>query len=1290
MKKSTTKIFAALIALLIFAAYFSFVSIQTAKADDTTATEYGIETVDITNGQFEESESDYPATATGWTGEYFNESTGGLTGGVIDLNPSTFTSDTLRDDYKLSEYKEYQNDIPRSPFGRGSSNPDTNSKVLMLNAENANVAYAYKSNTISLSKNGYYKISVWAKTSENANACIKLAQPDSGGLKNAVAFHNVNTFNYHGEDYKTVNNSEKLNFGWVEYSFYIETSTLSDTSVIVSLQLGDYTKWTDKDGNVQQSAYTSNGYVFYDNITVYQYSPDVFADLITDFDKDSGRSNNIKSDEYRHFYTEKGVAEETKMYYSECDAVDLSIKDGQILGLSSETASTDPEYIANNIGSFSSNTDRWEAAEGTSSSNIISYGIRNNVDETAGILYKKDIPFSPNGANNDILLMSSYISKHDSFESMAYGLASPEFSITRHKFYKVSVWVKSINEDSANVVIRGENYKGLSLDDKKNQLYYSSGLKGLSDGTASRNGWTEVSFFLEGSSFAEYKISIELWLGIGAGTDNDGNAVEQQNVKGVAMFDSLRIEELTRTEFTNYSGSGTSVTFDAATDSSGGFSNGDFDKVGDYNDYAYPLAPQSWTYLEANENSVNGMSKDTVKGNEDKGVFDQGYWDASVIRGIFPTDDVHFNANKSNYGALYSNPGSADSNNTYANGNNALLITSNSKVAVGYSSSTVSVTAGVATRIDINMSVQGMTGYGANLVLKKGEHIISTIEKIGIENVGLSAGYNTYSFYIEGGESDIGDVSVEIWLGLYDRYNNTSKLASGTIVVDSVSLTASEEGDTSAYTSKYADELSGRNDGSFGVYSFKSDNFSSFDKYETGLMKSSYDYGVTSSASEDAVDFGVFDSSDITSGNSYLWNGYKNSNAAGYKYKLYLGNNLSSYSRVTGNFRKTVSGNAYYKLTFTIKVNIPTGQAASNVEYQGAYIGITSGDTDYVISNIKNTAKIDDVLNPESGDYEYFRDYTFYIKGEESDDDSDDFNIIFGIGGQGENQHSRGKLVIANISYAISSDVEYSDTKALIENPGTKESRTCKTISFASASDEDDDDTDTDTSSSVNNLSAGQSWLVISGVIIAIVLIVAVVAFAVRYLARKRRVTAGGKAKDGASYDRKSTLVKQHNKRAGASDSVAYASDLYESYDEDIEDQIRKDKLEEAEEELESEATEESTTVIAEEVPVTESDEEIISEETSAAAGEESPAEAVETDEIPAEGAVDVADTDTDNAVAEEIDYNEVVEFKAPEYVKPAKKTETLEEAIQKAKVQKEKYEDDEPVKRNTWDEFDD
>lgn len=1309
LKPVKQKVIAILTVLVMLAAALSYLSFPAfaGEAEAATTEPFQKEAVEISNGEFDQTSGSSPYEPSNWTAAALGDTLEGVTvDGVVDLTPAEINQEKVLKDLKLDIYDEFGGGkFPQTPFGKSVAEnasqlyfPSTNSKALMINSNGSRVAYGYKSSSVSLTANSYYKISAWVKTGEFDNSGASLMVD---GLKNPLIFRNIETD-------PALNNDKDKNYGWVEYNFFIETSSMMDTSVTLSLQLGDAYTYTDANGNTHSELHTASGYAFFDHITAYKLAPDEFL----------ANTANIENTE-DFLYPDKEdrsyslSADGTQMYYSENEAEYLCIDDnGNVAG--SEYANFESEEV----GSFDNGSVGWSAAE--ESSGNFQYGIYDSPNDELGI--KNDAPYSPNGTGDRIALVTTY--KPAPNENKVYakanvGIVTDYFTVERFVNYRLSVWVKTENGAVASAAVTGYDYRGGNPDLGKYGEPQLRKVTELTEGDAenkARNGWKEVAFYIKGSSFAAYDVRLELRLGRMA---DDGTT---EDAAGVAMFDNVRIERITSKEYTDYSGGGTSVTFDPDTASSS-ITNNDFNNIETYDEYIEPFKPSGWTLMSAGEDSTTGMS--THKVNAD-------YKDY-VVSGVIASDATSYKYRKPE-GEQYIEGRVTTHKQTEANGvpSNLLMIKSDEStglpsdqrniggVAVGYRSSSFSISSESVQRVDVTLLADDIEGYGASLVLKNATNVIASVERI--KSTGNK--YETYSFYVQTGTSDLSEVYLEVWMGLYDRVNNTNKLAYGTLFVEDVSLTnmsaaesSGEDGDESAkqqalesarniYAAK-ANEYHAKRAGAptnFAVYSSLTEDFSAFDYYqENDFVRIPYSWSIGSVASyngNSALKYGIFDAGEESPA------GYEHN--ADNRYTMLVHNVTPAATRVKSTINYALASGSYYTIRVVAKVEIPTDQKTDRPNYKGAYIGIA--DTDHKISDIKSTTTVTDIYNPDSDVEGEYKTFTFYIKtaGElATDDDTDSSNtsdtivtMEMGIGGTGSNEEwAVGTMYVNSITVSQSSNVDFEEAQAKLEKGGALQGKYGVIADYSDKKDDQGDDDDNDDNSNIT----GDNWYVYTTVLLAVVLIVVLIAVAVRYYGIKRKRDAAGNA-DAPSYDREKTLVRQHNKRAEEAGAIRDKQlDAYEAFDEYEEDLIEEEQMRRLEAEelalLDAAETEESKTAEpdAETDTADESPAETESDSTDATINAEpevtaSQPEVTETTETAA----------PDEEEADENIYDQIVDFTPSEEKK--KELEAKKAAEERAKAEKEAAEKKAAEERakaeaekkaanrrhNNWDGFDD
>ena len=1164
-----------LLILALAASLFSFAAVAGgesiyAKAADAA---YEVTDLDIANADFSESDSSGTlSTPTSWTGTQIAGGSDSVKSGVVDLTDAL--SATELDELGLDE-----STVLRTPFGSNSANNEfagSTAQALFIGSDSGAV-YGYESTSVSLSSSSYYEISAWVKTSDfgaNGGAAIKIS-----GLENDVIIDGINTVQYYENTGKTNADSDPdCYYGWVRYSFFIETSTMSDPSVTITLMLGRSINVGDDE--TAMGTVPATGYALFDHLSARQYSVDSFETITSNISGSEKEFEECIDTDRTYFLSD----DRSVLHYSENDSVLLSVDaDGNILD------ETDENYAENVIGDFENGRGKWTSAPQSYGNANINTGLYNSANEDAGIS-ESDIPYSPDGTTGKVLAISSpYDKEKNSFyTSASSGVQSPDFKIERRKNYRLSVWVNSVGTETAGIAVAGMDSRGPhdEAEDPNNNgkgqlLVTSTALEGDDENT-SRYGWSEEVFYIKGSAFADYEIHLELWLGMRAAGDE---AAKQAS--GIALFDDIRIEEITGSEYTSNSSTGTTITFDGGDDS-GTINNGSFNDIEDI-DYApdgapyTPFVPSDWTLMAAGEDGTTGMSTN---------VYNENYTDY-VVSGVVSSDMTSYRYKRpdadsdtsvitKNIDPDVSNDSDLPDNLLIIDADKSRMPVGTDGVAVGYRSLSFSASANTVQRIDVTMRVSDISGYGANLVLKNGDKEVATIRKIKDTNSGdalynpaESYGYWTYSFYVATGDSSISELYLEIWLGMYDDDNNDSRLSTGTVYVTEVSMTqlnattTDDEGNETTDTadlntkltefanreSAYKQSIKSSIIPDYACYSVYGSTISSYNVYDDGFVKTAYNWSLNSSSSDaatgvDAVTFGAYD---MTAANdmSVLHEGYTKDGQVADD-SLIIKNNIPAYSNVKNDRSYTLDGGSYYKLTVVMQVYLPViGQPE---DFKGAYVGIDG--TDYAISNIRSTTD-------ERGRY-VFREFNLYIKtsgtapseSTEEDDGSSTsttttITVVAGIGGQGKSERAAGTLIINNISVTAIDSTQFDEAKASVET-SSEIGRTDFIADYTGGEEQTTEEEDTTTTETED--ASGNNWYIYISVILAVIIVIAVIAALVRFLAIRRKKNGEHPSSERLTYDRTTTLLRQHNAREGTLDDIK--TEGYDAFDEDIEDRI--------------------------------------------------------------------------------------------------------------------------------------
>ncbi|MDE6200502.1 MAG: hypothetical protein K2M47_01290 [Clostridiales bacterium] len=1078
--KSITILLSILIAVsLLFGA--AFMAIRPARADNVEDTkEFAPVALSLSNTQFSSSSGSYPATPSSWTGENVDGGKYSPVSGVVDLTPSVYSTNGNKE-YKLDQYPEYasETDIPKSIFGENTEYGG-DQKTLMINtAKGGSVAYAYKSEEMTLSPNSFYRFSVWVKTGKFAaetGATVKLT-----GLGQNFAFNNIDTVKNNYNDDGELALDKTNNYGWVKYSLYVRTSASLSKTVRLSLGLGDATTGGDEDPDISVSP--ASGYVFFDDVKAERISALDFAKETLYFQKLDGKDNVY--------------ARDNALAINLNETTSLTTEDGK------------------EIGTFSQNTDEWKttnvvydedddnatfagnAHKGVYNSEMIVnlesdnvYGFSQNPWAPFGKaegneFISIDSPFFEGARQANIMLISTY--EGNEFTKAAAGVASPFVKIERFKYYRFSVWVKDDNVQDGNgisVRIKGKLIQNGVAAEKATLLTEYTNLTGDSSDNA-HYGWKEQVVYIRGSMLFDYDVSFELWLG----------APDAQS-SGIAMFDNVTLTELKYSDYTAMSeaDSGNVYGIDDFENSTN-IVNGNFLTVGDMDEIKFPMTVADWTYLTPDTVSTNGFNTNAV--NTD-----------NVVHGLIPTDETTFR-NIATSGAIPY----ADEPNT--DNYNVLMLASKTKTAFCYQSPSITLSTDTANKLTVDMMVGHVNGYGASLVLKTTDgSVVSTIENI----TDTQGQYKTYTFYLAAPLSDQ-TVYLEIWLGLNDRVDNKQKLSSGNVYVQQVMLTAwtaEDDGDVAdeynAKLEEYKTAVAAHNKLNYGVYSFATPSLDYYDVYSYALndgLGILYQWNMTSD--NRSVTSGMFNTNDMK--DLKIYKDFDTDGLSGNM--LYIYNTDKNYTKYTYDNSLSLVANKYYRIDVKVKVRV-TDEVRKDKTSIGAGIALTGSTAAF--ENIKDTTTLADKNNEDSRNYETFKTYSFYIS---TGDNGGSIGLDITFGGTDKDSYIQGHLVIGGIEMTEIDNLDYE----------TAQKSKDKNIIAVELSESNTDD---DTSNTEAPSSEIQWWIIptiiFSVALIAVVILILVVRIR-DHFKKKRKITYS------TEYDRTDVYDEIERLKAQAEDS---------------------------------------------------------------------------------------------------------------------------------------------------------
>ncbi|MGN1227629.1 MAG: hypothetical protein ACI4TX_03205 [Christensenellales bacterium] len=241
-----------------------------------------------------------------------------------------------------------------------------------------------------------------------------------------------------------------------------------------------------------------------------------------------------------------------------------------------------------NNASFEDISDIWEVetneknqASGVTTGicNLISYDIK-----------ETHIPESPNTNGNKDNNFALFIN-NESKAGVTY--KSNTFTIEKYTNYLIQVYVKTgeFEEGGATISLVPTN------EDLKATTFSSVVTSKTTNSIT--NNWTQYSFYVQGSPFADE----EVYLALGV-----GSVEEDDLVKGYAFFDDISISKITYNDYESASTSSNTVKKAQlhSITSSSEITNAYFNLVDSAFTGTYPLAPSGWTASNS-ENSTSGI-----------------------------------------------------------------------------------------------------------------------------------------------------------------------------------------------------------------------------------------------------------------------------------------------------------------------------------------------------------------------------------------------------------------------------------------------------------------------------------------------------------------------------------------------------------------------------------------------------------------------------------------------------------------------------------------------------------
>jgi len=1034
---------------------FAFASDEVVGFVDFAPRNLGLE-----NPRFASSSGEAPGAPTGWTQTVFpNINRGATISGVFDLNEYNASED-IQEEFRLTDYAELAGRSPRPLPSHRVAMADGENRFLMINTteETEATIVGYNSSALTLTQNSFFRISAWVQTGQFNNiygAAIRI----NGIEDHSIAFTDIRTLPAGVNTAQEIHNYRDNHefFGWERFTFFIATSALASETVHLTLTVGDFYSGFDipraRGGEMTLEAHQTSGYAFFDNIEAYEISPTMWHSVM----RDLGYGNGID-------FSDSPIYHPSNTEHIQF--VDLSLVQTDP-GINLSFQNTDPSGVPVDW-TFRSAPDTADVSVG---------------DIVRPFVYNTALPFNPNtnaynleeqpispmglGSGNDnILILSSFDASRGRGEDANYhytasGFVSNSFTIPMLSYYRLSVWTNTnnigagagatisveTNVEDTQAQLGGEHSRPnmhFNIDSRIPNLRFVATGRGGGANDA-RHGWMQQTFYIRGSFFRDYEISLGLWLGF---IDNHSS--------GTAMFANITFEELTAEQFALHSPAsiGGIVDIDNTGADTSAIPNGNFILFDDSADLIagenrFPLGVPQWTFHTPA--TVHRMPFSTDISFHMNHVDDNGEV-PYIITGIMPISHEHFNTYQEQYGfgAIMPNVDSPS----------VMYMSSSVPTAFNYTSSQFTLSEIATQRVRVNMMVDNVPvgDYGASLVLLDDNGVISSIQNI--SNTGRQ--FANFDFYIEG-YSTPRNLTIEIWLGFHERAEfNRNKLSRGNLYINSVDL---EEVTLAEFEAREREHKIHVNLGinqqfNFAVFSYRDFGFNAFDAFDTNFIRFPRLWSISGPqhAPMQGITSGIFDSTlvqDATLNRGAVPTSFRNSDARDENGNLdrhnvlMLRHAIPTASRLTFDRPFNLQADSYYRLSIALKVDIsPTDT--------GAGVGVSIGDEFYFgnigaryiyrqsrqevnissysaqeLSSMYSRGEIHSVMDTaytvdsySTVDNEAFKLYHFYIY---SGDAPQFFHLNITLGGELASEYSMGRVYVNFVAFENISSVEFEE-----------------------------------------------------------------------------------------------------------------------------------------------------------------------------------------------------------------------------------------------------------------------
>ena len=647
-------------------------------------------------------------------------------------------------------------------------------------------------------------------------------------------------------------------------------------------------------------------------------------------------------------------------------------------------------------------------------------------------------------------------------ESGYVGVQSSEFEIKAHTVYKISFNIKVAGIES------GSFYFKVQENDTIYSLYSDILTDDEEDTTkdylALQDGQTSsISSNSENAPMNDYQ-TVEMYVKGHSLYDTSVNfqlwlGDSETSANGTVVIDNITVEYASDEEFSSASNS---VEFTSFSSDPATIPNSYFNSTEADGSGSYPISATDWTSeIESEDYNTSGV--------------------------VYLYDLAHYNENylgKYDWAGIY--PGQI------RNDINGVVLPNNVYMMYNSVNSYQSLTSSTYTLDNDSYYKLSFNYYNENRGSLNASKIkVEVVDENGIvlfsqDNISSRDNWNTMNIFFHTAELVSHNIQVVIHFGEDDP----DKKVGGIVYLDNFVVEESNETEFNAYTSIYKADLT-----NYFLNLTENGEVSS-----TITTTSAYDFSVEpiyDLADEEEFDFA---NGGIISGNN---NPYGNEFVINDSNYLAIQTFLASRASLTSAYTISMDADGYYKLTFDLATIFGESALNASTDEHDCQYGVTI--------TVDGFEPITEIVT--GGD---LKSYTIYFNASEAVTPTISFTLV------SDCHETIGTALITHLDFNSVTESEYNNA-VLSSNYG---STVFTSAQNATESDEDtdtDDDTDEDTSTDdTTEPEATSPWLLVSSLIFAVAIIIAIIGFALRHVKIKKieRIRQ-------ENYDRK--LSKNHD-----------------------------------------------------------------------------------------------------------------------------------------------------------------